>query len=49
MKIWSKRKRDRLLALARYFDGVAAGIRTRVKAHTPKRSPKPKLVQERAA
>lgn len=50
MKIWSKRKRDRLLALARYFDGVAAGIRTRVKAHTPKRpTTKPKLVHGQAA
>lgn len=49
MKAWSKRKRDRLLALARYFDGLAASVRARVKSHTPKRATKPKLVQERAA
>jgi hypothetical protein len=40
VKPWSKRRRDRLLALARYFDGIAADIRARVKAHTPKRAAK---------
>jgi hypothetical protein len=37
MRIWSKGRRQRLLALARYFDSLAAGIRKRVKAHTPHR------------
>jgi hypothetical protein len=49
MRIWSKRRRDRMLAIARYFDGLAAGLRAKVKAHTPKRARKPKLVKERAA
>ena len=37
MKIWSKRKRARLLARARLLDRWAAQIRAKVKAHTPKR------------
>jgi hypothetical protein len=37
MSTWSKRKRDRRLAFARFLDRWAAGIRARVKAHTPKR------------
>lgn len=48
MKIWSKRKRDRLLARARFLDRWAASIRAKVKAHTPKRSvlgKKPHLVE----
>lgn len=46
MKPWSKRKRDRYLAAARYFDGLAARIRSNVKAHTPKREfAKPRLVK----
>lgn len=47
MKPWSKARRDRLLALARYFDGLAASIRTRVKLHTPKRQllGRPRLVK----
>ena len=47
MKSWSKRKRDRLLAVARYFDGLAASIRAKVKAHTPRRQVigKPRLVK----
>jgi hypothetical protein len=49
MKPWSKRKRARYLAAARYFDGLATRIRATVKAHTPKRSLKPRLVQEKAA
>lgn len=49
MKTWSKRKRDRYLAAASYCDGLAARIRAKVKAHTPKRAMKPKLVEERAA
>ena len=49
MRIWSKTKRARYLAIARYFDGLAASIRARVKAHTPKRATRPKLVKERAA
>jgi hypothetical protein len=38
MKIWSKRKRDRRLAFARWLDRRAARIRKEVKAHTPKRT-----------
>lgn len=34
---WSKRKRDRRLAVARWLDRLAARIRADVKAHTPKR------------
>jgi hypothetical protein len=49
MSTWSKRKRDRYLALARYFDGLAASLRKRVREHTPKRATKPKLVQDKAA
>lgn len=40
MKTWSKGKRDRLLTIARYLDNLAARIRARVKAHTPRRPPK---------
>ena len=46
---WSKSRRSRHLALARLLDRWAARIRADVKVHTPKRSMKPKLVQERAA
>jgi hypothetical protein len=49
MKPWSKRKRDRLLARARFLDRWAASIRAKVKQHTPHRIAKPHLVQERAA
>lgn len=49
MKVWSKRKRARLLARARFLDRWAQRLRAQVKAHTPKRATKPKLVQERAA
>lgn len=49
MKPWSKHRRDRLLALAAFFDHCAARIRRRVREHTPKRSTKPHLVKERAA
>jgi len=47
MRPWSKARRDRLLALARCFDGLAASIRAKVKAHTPKRTllGKPRLVK----
>lgn len=45
MKPWSKRRRDRMLALARYFDGLAMSIRSKVKQHTPKRASKPHLVK----
>lgn len=51
MRIWSKAKRARYLALARYFDGLAASIRRRVRDHTPHRRilGKPELVKEKAA
>lgn len=51
MRPWSKRRRDSMLVLARYFDGLAASIRKRVREHTPKRHilGKPELVKERAA
>jgi hypothetical protein len=47
LKPWSKRRRDRLLALASFFDRLAARIRAKVKAHTPKRQllGKPRLVK----
>jgi hypothetical protein len=45
VKPWSKRRRDRMLALARYFDGLAMSIRSKVRAHTPRRAEKPKLVK----
>lgn len=46
MKTWSKRRRDRWLAIARVFDAWAQRIRARVKAHTPKRQfAKPRLVK----
>jgi len=46
MKPWSKRKRERRLAFARWLDQWAARIRADVKAHTPRRSviSKPRLV-----
>lgn len=49
MKPWSKRKRDRYLTVAKYFDGLAASLRAKVKQRTPKRATKPRLVKERAA
>lgn len=51
MSIWSKAKRDRRLAFARWLDRWAARIRADVKAHTPKRSVigKPHLVKGEAA
>jgi hypothetical protein len=46
MKPWSKRKRDRLLARARFLDRWAARIRLKVKQHTPRRSVlKPHLME----
>jgi hypothetical protein len=45
MKPWSLSRRRRMLALARYFDGLAMSIRAKVKAHTPKRPTKPHLVK----
>lgn len=51
VRVWSKARRNRYLALARYFDGLAASIRKGVREHTPKRHilGKPELVKERAA
>lgn len=44
-KPWSKRKRERLLARARFLDQWAQRIRAKVKAHTPKRTmKKPRLM-----
>lgn len=45
MKTWGKRKRERYLAVARYFDGLAAGLRAKVRQHTPKRATKPRLAK----
>lgn len=46
MRIWSKRKRARLLARAKLLDRWAARLRRQVREHTPKRRilDKPRLV-----